>query len=171
MAHGRGRRLFGRCSWLFLLALGFDALGLCLILIGIFVNLQLNGRSFGEFLIYSGGIMLFFSLLWWLTWYSFNLEVSIEDLLKDPSLHSKKSNLVQLARKFSERFSKRSRRKVESVAVGVPPSIASLTSIPSPVATSVFINSSFCSHVGSEGTVMELSAASSMNGHVVERLV
>ncbi|KAG8545186.1 hypothetical protein GDO81_021283 [Engystomops pustulosus] len=162
MSQGHPRRLLGRCSFLFVLALVFDVVGLSLILIGIFVTLELNGRSFGEFLIYTGGILLFFSLLWWLAWYSLNLEVSIEDLMKDSQVSPKKSNLVQLARKFSERFSKRSRRKTEPVPSRVPP----VPSTPSPLDAAVFINNAYsCSQdtPTPAGSQLELS----VNGHLV----
>uniref|UniRef100_A0A8C5QG29 Transmembrane protein 238 n=1 Tax=Leptobrachium leishanense TaxID=445787 RepID=A0A8C5QG29_9ANUR len=103
------RRLLGRCPAFFLLAAGFDAMGLSLILLGIFARLELSGRSFGDFLIYGGGILLFFSLLWWLAWYSLNLEVALQELLEDPKDSPKKSNLVHLARKISERLTRRGR--------------------------------------------------------------
>ncbi|KAM4030451.1 transmembrane protein 238-like [Anomaloglossus baeobatrachus] len=150
----RPRRLLGRCPLFFLLAVSFDVLGLGLILAGIFAELRLDGRSFGEFLIYGGGILLFFSLLWWLAWYSLNLEVSIEELMKDPSDSPKKRHLVELARKVSQRFSKRSRRKAEGPPGSLPGSPAVQTAsvfihIPRAAAvptTSVFINHSFSSH-------------------------
>ncbi|XP_069809168.1 transmembrane protein 238-like [Dendropsophus ebraccatus] len=171
MSQGAPKRPLGRCSFLFLLAMGFDVLGLVLILTGIFASLELEGRSFGEFFIYSGGILLFFSLLWWLAWYSLNLEVSLEDLMKDPPVSPKKSNLAQLARKFSETFSKRSRRKAESLPKAVP----SVPGIPAPLTTSVFINVGFSSHLDTQppaGGALELNPDSTMNGHgVVDRLV
>ncbi|XP_073435775.1 transmembrane protein 238-like [Dendrobates tinctorius] len=139
MAPGRPRRLVGRCPLFFLLAVSFDVLGFCLILSGVFAELQLNGRSFGEFLIYGGGILLFFSLLWWLAWYSLNLEVSMEELMKDPQDAPKKRHLAQLARKASKRFSKRSRRKAE----GAPDGLPSAAAVPT---TSTFINHSFSGH-------------------------
>ncbi|KAJ1130687.1 hypothetical protein NDU88_009037 [Pleurodeles waltl] len=89
---------FGRCKGLFWLAVTFDLGGLALILVGIFANLQLDGRSFGEFLIYCGGIVVFFSLLWWLAWYSGNLEISLEDLQKEIVIDKPRS-FKQLARK------------------------------------------------------------------------
>ncbi|XP_040291914.1 transmembrane protein 238-like isoform X3 [Bufo bufo] len=117
------RRPLGRCSFLFLLAVSFDVLGLGLILVGVFAELQLDGRSFGEFLIYGGGIVLFFSLLWWLAWYALNLEVPLEELSREPPGSPVRRNLVQLARKVTESFSKRSRRK----AGGAVPTTAALS--------------------------------------------
>lgn len=158
----------GRCPLFFLLAVCFDVVGLTLVLTGIFASIELNGRSFGDLLIYSGGIMLFFSLLWWLAWYSFNLEVSIEDLLKDPPVSPKKRNLVQLARKVSERFSKRSRRKAGSLPIGLP-SMPNLQSNLSP--PTAFLNNCYSSPVNTPspaGGALELRAISSL---VVDRLV
>ncbi|XP_078506991.1 uncharacterized protein LOC144767430 [Lissotriton helveticus] len=109
-----GRLRCGRCAGIFWLAVIFDLGGIALLLLGIFANLQVDGRSFGEFLIYSGGIVVFFSLLWWLAWYSGNLEISLEDLQKEIVIN-KRSNFMQLARKFSESFSKRKRRRKTSL--------------------------------------------------------
>ncbi|XP_063819713.1 transmembrane protein 238-like [Pseudophryne corroboree] len=174
------RRLLGRCPVLFLLAVCFDVLGLSLILTGIFATVQLDGRSFGDFIIYGGGILLFFSLLLWLGWYSFNLEVSMEELVRDIPAPPKRGNLVQLARKFSERFSKRERRKGATKGSSAP---HSLPKQPLPLTPSVFISnlglSSPLQPPGFPQTPWELSSVSSLFGHmetvgvqvVVDRLV
>ncbi|KAM8945700.1 transmembrane protein 238-like [Pelodytes ibericus] len=144
------RRPIGRCPVFFVLAVCFDVFGLSLVLIGIFVNFQIDGRNFGEFIIYSGGIMVFFSLLWWLAWYSLNLEVSLQDLLMDPPESTKRSNLVQLARKFSERFSKSGKRKrLSKEPVGTP----HLSGDRLHLTPSAFINNGFNNHLTSPKSI------------------
>ncbi|XP_063309444.1 transmembrane protein 238-like [Pelobates fuscus] len=173
------RRVVGRCPALFLLAVMADVVGLGLILIGIFVNLEMDGRSFGEFLIYTGGIMLFFSLLSWLAWYTFNLEVSMQELMMDPSMTQKKSNIAQIARKFSERFSRRAKRKDSSRDTLRTPN---QPGEPLHLTPSVFINNGFSSPLDSlrsSGNHLELSTVSCLDGnpkiaitqHIVDKLV
>ncbi|CAI9558569.1 unnamed protein product [Staurois parvus] len=185
MSWCKPRRLVGRCPVLFLLALCFDVLGVALILTGVFANLQLQGRSFGEFIIYySGGILVFFSLLWWLFWYSFNLEVSMEDLLKENLASPKKSNLRQLARKFSERLSNRGRRTMVKGRGGLPVGVSSTPNPPGgPVhlTPTILINGAFSGPLDTPSLQqknLELSTINSLCGQleaagiqVVDRLV
>nr|XP_044987816.1 transmembrane protein 238-like [Jaculus jaculus]XP_044987817.1 transmembrane protein 238-like [Jaculus jaculus] len=65
----------GRCVFFLILALLSDALGLVLLLLGIFATL-----NYWDFLVYTGALILAFSLLFWLAWYSFNIEVPLEKL-------------------------------------------------------------------------------------------
>lgn len=183
MATSRVR--FGRCMGLFWLAVIFDLGGIALILVGIFVNLQVDGRSFGEFLVYSGGIVVFFSLLWWLAWYSGNLEINLEDLQKEIVI-DKRSSFKQLARKFSERFSKRKRRRKTSlptagkkdVALDIGPGQLETPNLPGeplycspPGCVSNYISPSLDSPIflceeGSKGQ-LELSALSRLENQLV----
>lgn len=67
--------LIGRCWFLFLLALLVDLAGIILLALGIFANL-----SFWDFLIYTGATLLALSIVLWIFWYTFNVEVSYEEL-------------------------------------------------------------------------------------------
>uniref|UniRef100_A0A8C9A881 Transmembrane protein 238 like n=1 Tax=Prolemur simus TaxID=1328070 RepID=A0A8C9A881_PROSS len=70
-----GRCHVGRCAFFLILALLLDALGLVLLLLGIFAVL-----SYWDFLVYTGALILAFSLVFWVIWYSLNIEVSPEKL-------------------------------------------------------------------------------------------
>ncbi|KAK9529974.1 hypothetical protein VZT92_011518 [Zoarces viviparus] len=65
----------GRCLLLFFIAVLLDAV--CL---GVFAPL-----SFWDFLIFSGPLIIFLSLVFWILWYLGNLEVPMEEVL--PELH------------------------------------------------------------------------------------
>lgn len=64
----------GRCLPFFLLAVFLDVAGLILFFVGIFAPL-----SFWDFFVFSGPLIVFLSLVFWIFWYLGNLEV--EDLL------------------------------------------------------------------------------------------
>lgn len=70
-----GRCHPGRCALFLGLALLLDTLGLALLLVGIFAPLD-----YWDFLVYTGSVILAFSLLLWVIWYSLNIEVSLEKL-------------------------------------------------------------------------------------------
>ncbi|XP_045442481.1 transmembrane protein 238-like [Pipistrellus kuhlii] len=70
-----GRCSPGRCALLLVLALLLDALGLVLLLVGILAALD-----YWDFLIYSGSLILLFSLLFWIIWYSVNIGLPLEKL-------------------------------------------------------------------------------------------
>ncbi|XP_059204086.1 transmembrane protein 238-like [Centropristis striata] len=98
--------VIGGCVPLFLVAVLFDVIGLILLFIGIFANLRIDGRFYGDFLIYTGALVVFISLFFWLMWYVGNVHVSEDDGLQ------KSSSIVQLARKLSERLSQKFRGDV-----------------------------------------------------------
>lgn len=70
-----GRCSPGHCALLLVLALLLDTLGLVLLLLGIFASL-----NYWDFFVYSGSLILAFSLLFWITWYSLNIRVPLEKL-------------------------------------------------------------------------------------------
>lgn len=91
----------GGCLPLFLMAIVFDGIGLILLFIGVFANLRFDGRFYGDFLIYSGSLIMFFSLGFWVMWYVGNVQVPHDDGAK------KRNSIVELARKLSERLSQK----------------------------------------------------------------
>lgn len=70
-----GRCHPGRCVLFLVLALLLDAVGLVLLLLGIFASL-----NYWDFLVYTGSLILAFSLLFWVIWYSLNIELPPEKL-------------------------------------------------------------------------------------------
>lgn len=106
-------KCIGSCVGLFFLAVAFDIVGLVLLFIGIFANLRIDGRFYGDFLIYTGSLITFFSLGLWLMWYVGNVQVTEEEDWGK----KRDSVVVMLARKISERLSQKLRGD-ESVKVG-----------------------------------------------------
>ncbi|KAG3269995.1 hypothetical protein H1C71_022840 [Ictidomys tridecemlineatus] len=70
-----GRCHPGRCVFILVIALLCDAAGLVVLLLGIFATL-----NYWDFLVYTGALILALSLLFWIAWYSFNIEVPLEKL-------------------------------------------------------------------------------------------
>ncbi|NWY46897.1 TM238 protein, partial [Sylvia atricapilla] len=69
-----GARL-GRCAAIAILALVCDALGFLILLLGVLAPL-----SSWDFFVYLGALLLAFSLLFWVLWYTFNIEVPFREL-------------------------------------------------------------------------------------------
>ncbi|XP_026855487.2 transmembrane protein 238-like [Electrophorus electricus] len=101
-------KCIGGCVPLFILGVAFDVVGLVILLVGIFANLRLDGRFYGDFLIYTGSIIVFLSLIWWVLWYTGTITVASDELEK-----STLDNLAHWARKLSKRLSKNSVKTLE----------------------------------------------------------
>ncbi|XP_019959888.1 transmembrane protein 238 [Paralichthys olivaceus] len=97
-------RGLGRCVCCFWLAVAFDIVGLLVLLIGVFVNV-----FFYDLLIYAGAIVIFLSLIWWVFWYSGNIEVPQSELQDDVGLPKKETGALRglggAVRRFSSRVS------------------------------------------------------------------
>ncbi|XP_009868188.1 PREDICTED: transmembrane protein 238 [Apaloderma vittatum] len=65
----------GRCAVILLLAVLCDVIGLIILFVGIFAPL-----SSWDFFVYLGSLLLAFSLLFWIFWYTFNIEVPFREL-------------------------------------------------------------------------------------------
>ncbi|XP_042303474.1 transmembrane protein 238-like [Sceloporus undulatus] len=102
-----GLRWGGRCAAFLVAALALDAAGLGLVLAGAVGHPRLeDGASFEDFLVLSGALLLFLSLLCWLFWYSGNLR-GIPDPQEAPLRPP--PSLLRLAAKLSQRLSQRQR--------------------------------------------------------------
>lgn len=106
----------GRCAACFWLAVVFDAVGLVVLLVGVFANV-----FFYDLLIYAGAIVIFLSLVWWVFWYSGNIEVPPAELEDDVGLQKKErgglAGLSGAVRRLSGRVSgsiRRSLRRTEA---------------------------------------------------------
>ncbi|CAN9508870.1 unnamed protein product [Ophioblennius macclurei] len=103
------RRCVGRCAPLFFIALLFDAAGLVMLLVGVFGNLRLDGRFYGDFFIYTGSVVIFLSLVWWVLWYTGNVQPP-----GDERRSSLDISFTHWARKLSERLSKNGVKPLDS---------------------------------------------------------
>ncbi|NWQ69315.1 TM238 protein, partial [Neopipo cinnamomea] len=68
-------RLVGRCGVIALVAVLCDVVGLIILLLGIFAPI-----SSWDFFVYLGALLLAFSLVFWIFWYTFNIEVPFREL-------------------------------------------------------------------------------------------
>ncbi|KAA0702999.1 Transmembrane protein 238 [Triplophysa tibetana] len=88
------------CKFVLVFAVLMDLLGVSILLIGVFVPLEINGRDFGDLLVYSGALLVLLSMGGWLMWYSGNIEGLISEM--EPT--DKPSAVERLARTLSRRI-------------------------------------------------------------------
>uniref|UniRef100_A0A3Q2PRQ8 Uncharacterized protein n=1 Tax=Fundulus heteroclitus TaxID=8078 RepID=A0A3Q2PRQ8_FUNHE len=87
----------GRCKCSFWLAVAHDILGVLVIMVGVFGGLLIH-----DVFIYGGAIIIFLSLIWWVFWYSGNIEVPPEELEDDVDLMKKKKRRLSRAVRFHD---------------------------------------------------------------------
>ncbi|XP_045316620.1 proline-rich protein 36-like [Leopardus geoffroyi] len=96
----RKRTGLGRCRHFFWLGVAFDTVGATVLFTGVFARLV-----FSDLLLYLGSIIIFLSLLWWVFWYTGNIELTAEEPSKRP-FHVLSSTMVDaLSHTVSHRFS------------------------------------------------------------------
>lgn len=95
----------GRCMCCFWFALAHDILGVIIIMAGVF-----GGFFVHDLFIYAGAIVIFLSLIWWVLFYTGNIDVPPKELEDDVGLLKlKERGLSRLVRNMSERLSSRIR--------------------------------------------------------------
>ncbi|XP_068610875.1 transmembrane protein 238-like [Brachionichthys hirsutus] len=104
----------GRCKCSFWFAVAHDILGLCVMMVGVFGGLLIH-----DLFIYAGAIIIFLSLIWWVFWYTGNIDVPPEELEDDVGLIELKSRgLGHIVRRVSDRLSSRIRGSLRSLREG-----------------------------------------------------
>ncbi|KAL2084113.1 hypothetical protein ACEWY4_019631 [Coilia grayii] len=88
------------CKFALVFAVLMDFLGVASLLTGVFAPLEIKGRDFGDLLVYSGALLILFSMAGWVMWYSGN----IEGLAVGKELTYKRSAVDRLARSLSRRI-------------------------------------------------------------------
>lgn len=75
----------GRCRCSFWFAVAHDVLGVFIMMVGVFGGLVVH-----DVFIYGGAIVIFLSLIWWVFWYTGNIDVPPEELEDDVGLTKRK---------------------------------------------------------------------------------
>ncbi|XP_010607047.1 transmembrane protein 238, partial [Fukomys damarensis] len=96
---GKQPRL-GRCKHFFWLGVVFDTVGVAVLFTGVFADLL-----FYDMLLYLGSIIIFLSLLWWISWYTGNIELLPEESSKRGSHMAAAPTAETLHQSVSHRFS------------------------------------------------------------------
>ncbi|XP_034562993.1 transmembrane protein 238-like [Notolabrus celidotus] len=95
----------GRCKCSFWFAVAHDILGILIMMVGVFGGLVIH-----DLFIYAGAIIIFLSLIWWVFWYSGNIDVPPEELEDDVGMIKlRNKGLTQTVRRMSGRLSSRIR--------------------------------------------------------------
>lgn len=91
----------GRCKCSFWFAVAHDVLGVFIMMVGVFGGLVIH-----DLFIYAGAIVIFLSLIWWVFWYTGNIDVPPEELQDDVGMSKlKERGLGQVVRRVSGRLS------------------------------------------------------------------
>lgn len=91
----------GRCKCSFWFAVAHDVLGILIMMVGVF-----GGLAIHDLFVYAGGIVIFLSLIWWVFWYSGNIDVPPEELEDDVGMMKLKNRgLSRVVRRMSDRIS------------------------------------------------------------------
>ncbi|XP_005391898.1 PREDICTED: transmembrane protein 238 [Chinchilla lanigera] len=99
--HTTGKRpSLGRCKHFFWLGVIFDTVGVAVLFTGVFADLL-----FYDMLLYLGSIIIFFSLLWWISWYTGNIELLPEEASRRSTHTPSAPTAETLRRSASHRFS------------------------------------------------------------------
>ncbi|XP_068161542.1 transmembrane protein 238-like [Antennarius striatus] len=95
----------GRCKCSFWFAVAHDVLGVFIMMVGVFGGLVIH-----DLFIYAGAIIIFLSLIWWVFWYTGNIDVPPEELEDDVGLIKLRNRrLSRIVRRVSDRLSSRIR--------------------------------------------------------------
>ncbi|XP_030597702.1 transmembrane protein 238-like [Archocentrus centrarchus] len=62
------------CKLALVFAVFMDLLGGAALLVGVFANLKMQERDYGDLLVYTGALFVVMSLAGWVLWYSGNIE-------------------------------------------------------------------------------------------------
>ncbi|KAF3692035.1 Transmembrane protein 238 [Channa argus] len=62
------------CKVALVFAVLLDLLGVLSLLMGVFAPLKIQGKDFGDFLVYTGALLVIMSMACWVMWYSGNIE-------------------------------------------------------------------------------------------------
>ncbi|CAL8257649.1 unnamed protein product [Boreogadus saida] len=62
------------CKLALVFAVAMDLLGVISMLLGVFASLEFEGQDFGDLLVYSGALLVLFSMGGWVIWYSGNIQ-------------------------------------------------------------------------------------------------
>ncbi|KAM6899858.1 transmembrane protein 238a [Xenentodon cancila] len=62
------------CKLALAFAVLMDLLGGAALLVGVFAPLEINGKDFGDLLVYTGALFVVASLAGWVLWYSGNID-------------------------------------------------------------------------------------------------
>ncbi|XP_028990885.1 transmembrane protein 238-like [Betta splendens] len=91
----------GRCKCSFWFAVAHDVLGVFIMMVGVFGGLVIH-----DLFVYAGAIVIFLSLIWWVFWYTGNIDVPPEELEDDVGTAKLKlRGLSRVARRVSTRLS------------------------------------------------------------------